>query len=90
MRTASSERRVPVGEHAAQAELEAERARALDRGRAVVEAVQHAARGRPHLLEDRERVLERRALVDHDRQAQLVGERELERGTSAPGRSRGA
>ena len=39
--------------------------------------MEHAAGARAHLLQDREHVIQRAPLVDHDREAHLVGERDL-------------
>jgi hypothetical protein len=71
------ESRIAVGEHAAEAQLEAERSRPLHRLGAVGEAVQHAAGLRARLLEHGHRALVLAALVDDHRQSDLVGEREL-------------
>src|SRR5436309_77000 len=68
---------MPIREAPAEPQLEPDRASALDDRRAIVEAMEYAAGGGSRCLQDREHVVARAALVDHERQAQLVGQRDL-------------
>src|SRR5207247_4777982 len=52
-------------------------ARAFDDVGSVVEAMQHTARLGPRLLEDLEHLVAGAALVDHEGETQLRGERDL-------------